>query len=157
LLYKKNYKVFLTKKFNWLIKLLELRIDVIICKLFFCFHIKYAKFLITAQTIYVNNTLCKKIIICNIYDEIQINIYSNSYLQYYYIKISTKLYPNLTIKQIKFTSKVTKNYLEVDFKILKAIIIRIPYYTELTNPFISLKKNFVKILYNNLKFIYRLY
>jgi len=157
LIYKKNHKILLTKKFNLIIRLLELRIDVIICKLFFCFHIKHAQHLIKAQMIYLNNILCKKTIICSVYDQIQIYTFIKTIRNIYFMKITTKLENNLNIKQIKFYSKIIKNYLEIDFKILKTIILRIPYYTEITNPFLSLKRNFVKTLYNNLKYIYRLY
>jgi hypothetical protein len=157
LLYKKKFKVLLTKKFNLLVKFLELRIDVIICKLFFCTHIKYSKLLINAQTIYLNNIPCKKIIICNIFDHIQINTYIKNFLFQYFVKIAIQNFYNLSIKQIKFTSKITKNFLEIDFKILKTIILRLPYYTEITNSFLSLKKNYTKIIFNNLKYIFRLY
>lgn len=149
-IYCKKKKTILKNKIKNNLQLFELRLDILISKILNK-NIQFVHYYIKTGFISVNNTLKLNNYICQIFDIIKLN--------YHFKNKKLKLF-NVTylIDKIHTNNNyiTPQNYVELDCKTQTFIVLRLPFFYELTN-FTFLRKNFVKMLHLQLKLIYNMY
>lgn len=146
---KKTKRLSNKKTINFLQKF-ELRLDILIAKLLFK-NTQLIYYYIKHGFISVNNIKQNTKYICQVFDCIALNyMFNNTKFKLFNISC----YSFFLLSNVKLNDYF--NYLEVDRKIQNYIILRVPFFFEITN-FKLLKKKFVKILHLQIKLIHNMY